>query len=351
MTARRWLLLCAIVGFVACAIGVALDAHAMLGCWLAAWFAVASIPIGALGVLFTSYLVRGGWTQDLHAPLMRAALMLPVAGLLFIPALIGMKALYPWAAADAALPWFKTAYLAPWFFVLRTILYFAIWTALALWAQRAFEDPDARVRAAAVGLIVWSLTVSFAGIDWLESIEPDFHSSIYGLLAISFTLLSGLAFGMLVVLQRAPRQMANTAYAGVLLSVLLLWAYLHAMQYIIIWTGNIPDEVVWYAERSAGGWAVALWVLFGAQFIIPFFALLSERVRASTLALIWIAGVTLALRFLEAAVLVLPPLKVGWALALCLPAAMLATGATLLLAWRTSERWRERLPFALSASR
>ena len=67
-----------------------------------------------------------------------------------------------------------------------------------------------------------------------------------------------------------------------LLSVLLLWAYLHAMQYIIIWTGNIPDEVVWYLERLRGGWGVALWALFICQFIVPFFVLLSERLRGST---------------------------------------------------------------------
>jgi len=343
MRERKWLRLCVIAGFVACGIGLFVDPKAMLGCWLAAWFAAAAIPIGALGVLFTSYLVRGGWTQDLHGPLARAALTLPVAGLLFIPVLAGMKAVYPWAGGDVALPWFKTAYLAPWFFALRAAFYFVIWTALALWAQRAFDDDAARVRSASVGLIVWSLTVSLAGIDWLESVEPYFHSSIYGMLTIGFVLLAGLAFGMMIVLQRLPRQMANTAYAGTLLSVLLLWAYLHAMQYIIIWTGNIPGEVVWYVKRSEGGWAVALWVLFLGQFIIPFLALCSPRVRSSTRALIWIAGATLALRYLEAAVLVLPPLKAGWALAFCLPAATLAIGATQLLAWRASEWWLARL--------
>jgi hypothetical protein len=136
--------------------------------------------------------------------------------------------------------------------------------------------------------------------------------------------------------------MANTAYAGVLLSVLLLWAYMHAMQYIIIWSGNIPDEVIWYYVRSEGGWGAALWVLFLGQFVIPFFALCSERVRGSTLALLWIAGVTLALRYLEAAVLVLPPLKAGWVLAFGLPAAILATGATLLLAWQLAGALVER---------
>jgi hypothetical protein len=339
---NRWALVCAFVGFIACGAGLLFDARAMLACYLVAWFAAGAICIGALGVLFTSWLVRAGWTQDLHAPLTRAALSLPLVGLLFIPVLIGMKVLYPWAAADA-LPGFKAFYLAPWFFVLRTVVYFAIWSTLALWAERAFHEPHARERVAVIGLIVWALTVSFAGVDWLESIEPDFHSSIYGLLALSFMLVAGLAFGIVMALQRLPRQMANTAYAGVLLATLLLWAYLHAMQYIIIWAGNIPDEVVWYRDRAEGGWAVALWALFVGQFIVPFFALLSERVRRSTRALIWIAGISLAARYLEAAVLVLPPLKIGGiALLLCLPPAIIATGASLILGWRGAQFWVAR---------
>jgi hypothetical protein len=321
------------MGFVVCAVGLLIDPPAVLASYLTAWFAASAIPIGALGVLFTTYLVRGGWTRDLPGPLSRAANTVPVAGLLFIPALIGMAAIYPWAGGGADLPPFKAAYLAPLFFVLRTVCYFAIWTALALWGRHAFGDRHTMERVASIGLIVWPLTVSIAGIDWLESLEPKFHSSVYGLLILSFTLVAAFAFGLLAVLLPArPRRMANTAYAGVLLSVLLLWAYLHAMQYIIIWAGNVPDEVTWYAVRSEGIWGFALWLLFLGQFILPFFALLSERVRASTRALIAIAAVTLALRYLESAVLILAPLDIGPLAIVFFPAAIIATGAALLVA-------------------
>jgi hypothetical protein len=337
--AHKRLALAALAGFAACGVGLTLDARVMLRCYLAVWFAVTAIPVGALGVLLTSYLVRGGWTQDLHAPLTRAARTLPLGGALFVPVLIGLSATYPWADGTVALSPFQAVYLAPWFFILRTIAYVVIWSALALWAERAFDDPDARERAGAIGLIVWSLTVSFAGIDWLESIEPDFHSSTYGLLALSFALVAGLAFGLVTVLRTQPRQMANSAYAGLLLATLLLWAYLHAMQYIIIWTGNIPDEVRWYTDRAEGFWAVVLWVLFVGQFIMPFFALIFAPVRRSTTALFWLAIASLGLRVVEAGVLVLPPLRAGGlALALGMTAAMLAIGASLLLGWRVTGR-------------
>src|SRR5262249_537445 len=92
---QRALLIGSAAGFIACAAGLLIDPGAVLASYLTAWFAVSAIPIGAPGVLFTTYLVRGGWTQDLQQPLSRAALAIPVAGLLFVPVLIGMSAIYP----------------------------------------------------------------------------------------------------------------------------------------------------------------------------------------------------------------------------------------------------------------
>jgi hypothetical protein len=345
---ERILTAAAIIGLAGCAVGLWLDPTTMLASYLSAWFTVSAVPIGALGVLLMSYLVRAGWTRDLHEPLSAATLAMPAAAVLFIPVLAGLSWVYPWASDDSALPAFKAVYLTPWFFIMRAVVYFAIWTALAAWAAWAYGRDAVMVRAASAGLIVWALTVSWAGIDWLESIEPDFHSSIYGLLAISFALLNGLAFGLVTVLafKRAHR-MSNASYAGVLLATLLLWAYLHAMQYIIIWSGNIPSEVIWYLVRLRSGWGYALWGLFIGQFFIPFFALLSARVRSSTSALLWLAGATLVLRYLEAVILILPPLHVsGFALLLDLPAAMLVVGASWLMAWRVAKplwnRWSRR---------
>jgi hypothetical protein len=326
----------AVLGFAGCAVGMLIDPRTMLASYLVTWFAVSAIPIGALAVLFTSWLVRGGWTRDLREPLTAAALTMPVVAVLFLPVILGLSEIYPWASDASGLPAFKAVYLTPWFFALRALIYFVVWTALALWAVRAAGDDAAMTRAASAGLIVWALTSSWAGIDWLESIEPHFHSSIYGLFAIDFDLLAGLGFGIVALLTlKRTRQMANTAYSGTLLAVLLLWAYMHAMQYIIIWTGNIPEEVIWYLRRLDGGWGVALWSLYILQFVVPFFVLLSERMRASSGTLLYLAVATLVLRWLEAAIFILPPLDVsGLALLLDLPAAMLLIGACCLLAWQ-----------------
>ncbi|WP_229169337.1 hypothetical protein [Bradyrhizobium altum] len=88
--------------------------------------------------------------------------------------------------------------------------------------------------------MIYALTVSLTGIDWMESLEPNFHSPIYGFLFLSFTLLSGLAFMLGISLLSGRRIGRSAGYSGLLLSLILLWAYLHAMQYIVIWSGNIP---------------------------------------------------------------------------------------------------------------
>ena len=329
-----------VAGLIGCALGLWIDARTMLAAYLVAWIALSAIPIGGLAVLLTTYLVRGGWTFDFFPILSRCVLTLPAFGLLLVPVLLGIPWLYPWASETTHLSAFQSGYLTPLFFVLRSAIYFVAWTAIAIWAVLGYGNDFAMRRAASVGLIVWALLTSFAAIDWIESLEPDFHSSIYGFLFISFQLLAGLGFAIAILLTSGRgQQMSNAAYSGTLLSVLLLWAYMHAMQYIIIWAGNIPEEIVWYLKRLHAGWGVALWLLFIAQFILPFFALLSEHIRSSTSALLWLAIATVALRWLEAAVLILPPLDLKLAaLWLDMPAALLLIAASALGGWRYADR-------------
>jgi hypothetical protein len=194
-----------------------------------------------------------------------------------------------------------------------------------LWARDAFGDPERMTRAASVGLMVYALTASFAGIDWIESLTPQMHSSIYGLLLIGFQLLAGFGFAVFIALWRGR---PTRRYGEILLSLLLLWAYLQAMQYIVIWAADIPDEVTWYLHRASGGWAVVTWGLMLGQFVIPFFALLSERVRYGQRPVLWLCGATLALRLVEAFWLVLPSTHAdGWVLLLDIPAVTLVLAA------------------------
>jgi hypothetical protein len=290
------------------AIGLVADIHSTLAAYLVAWIALGSIPIGALGIIMMSYLIRWNWTAALRPILMAAIAALPLVAILFVPVLIWMASVYPAASDPVSLKPFKAIYLAPWFFALRSIVYFTIWSLLALWLRRAGNNSERMTRAASVGLIVYALSVSLAGVDWLESLEPDFHSSIYGLLFLGFAMLSGLAFGIAGGLRVRRRIGSRKAYSALLLSMILVWAYLHAMQYLVIWSGNIPDEVTWYLKRSSHGWQVLLAVLALGQFVFPFFAFVIERIRRDRSWLLGLCALTLLMRCFEAALLVLPPL-------------------------------------------
>ena len=137
--------------------GLAIDARSTLAAYLVAWVAIGAIPLGVLGVLMTSYLVRRAWTDALHGIMVSATSVLPVLGVLLLPVLIGIKGLYPAAEPGHALPAFKAFYLAPWFFVLRTVVYFVVLCGLALWQPAVWGDPERMMRSASVGLIVWAL--------------------------------------------------------------------------------------------------------------------------------------------------------------------------------------------------
>jgi hypothetical protein len=352
----RWLG-AALLGLAAIVVSLLIEPTTLLTTYLATVVTLSAIPVGAIAVLMVTYLVRGAWTEGLHIPLTAAALTTPIAAALFIPVLIALPWLYPWTqGAGVEAGSLKAMWLAPGFFVIRTVLYFALWTVLAIWIRRAWAEPRRMVATASAGLILYALSASFAGVDWLESLTPEFHSSIYGLLFLTFQLLAGLAFALTIVLSKpgAP----TFRYGATLLSLLLLWAYNHAMQYIIIWSGNIPDEAAWYLAREAGAWGVVLWTLFALQFIIPFFAMLSSTIRNGRRSLLFIASLTVALRFLEAFILALPQRQIDdIALFLAIPGTIVFAGLVWWVAFefslervRRSARDTRPLPDAFDAS-
>lgn len=301
----RRVLIAIVAATVVLIVGALVDHRSAAAAYLVAWIAVSAIPIGTLGVLMVSYLVRRAWTDELHPAMMALNATIPVFGLLFLPVLLDLAPLYPAVTHHETLPAFKAVYLAPWFVAVRMVVYFVIWTWLAARLQAAWPDPDRMVRMASGGLIIYALSVSLAGVDWLEALEPHFHSSIYGLLYLGMVLLDGVAgaIGLGLLLHRIRK---TAGYSALLLSTILLWAYLHAMQYIVIWSGNIPEEATWYIDRSSDGWQFILTLLAVGQFVVPFFALLSHRIRADRRWLLGLCGLTLAMRISEVSILAFP---------------------------------------------
>jgi hypothetical protein len=331
----RYALPAGLLALAAWVVGLLFAPKAALLGWLVAFLAFSSVAVGCLAVLMMVVLVPGTWRRLYTGPLLIGSALLPVAALAAIPILLGLGALYSWTdpGATAAYPAFKAAWLSPAFFIVRQVGYWAIllglWIALLLF-------PFARTGIAAVGLIVYALVASWMGIDAAETLTPDFHSSIYGLLILGGQWIAALAFGIAVGVG-AEDKPPGLAAAGAYMVALLAWAYLHAMQFIVIWAGDIPDEVGWYVARGTGGWEFVTAVLFLVQGLAIFFAMLSPSVRSSRTAMTAIAFITLAMRPIEAAWLILPRQGGGWAawlLAFCALVAMAGLGAAAIAAFR-----------------
>ena len=334
------------IGLLGCLAGFIFAPRDTLAAWLVCWLGWGSIPIGALALLMLVALIPGTWRQLYEVPLRLGATLVPLVAVAVIPLLIGIELLYPWTAhgATAGYAAFKAAWLSTGFFVVRTVVYLVVLSLLA-WALLTVR-PALRAPIAAFGVILYAIIGSLIGIDFAESTEPNFHSSIYGLLALTNQWLAGISFAILLGLW-SHRGQAPRAAAGVLVTAILMWGYMHAMQYIVIWAGNIPAEASWYIERGRHGWWALAWILYGFQGLISFCALLSPKVRNSSRAMIVLALLTLLMRLVEQAWLVLPGLPgLGWAVApliLAVSLAMLGFGWVGAIAVARRERaWTTR---------
>jgi hypothetical protein len=344
MTRDRALLI-GIIGLVGCAAGLVLAPRQALIAWLVCWLGWGSIPIGALALLMLVALIPGSWHRLYAQPLVLGTTLVPLVAIAMIPLLVGVELIYPWTAngATAGYAAFKAVWLSTGFFVVRTVVYLLALTLIA-WALLA-ASPRMRGPIAAAGVIAYALIGSLIGIDFAESTQPEFHSSIYGLLALTNQWLAGISFAILLGLWSSDGK-APLAAAGVLVTALLMWGYMHAMQYIVIWAGDIPAEARWYIERGRDDWGALAWLLYGLQGLVTFAALLSPTVRASRRAMMALAGLTLVMRVIENAWLVLPGMAgIGWPVAPLMVAASLAMlgfgWAGALALRRREETWNE----------
>jgi hypothetical protein len=331
-TFRRVQLIALAIGLIAavlCVLGAVLNLERFMQSYLVAYLFWVSMALGGLGILMLDYLASGIWGLPIQRPLEAVARTLPLLAILFLPLLLDLPGLYPWAQADAAADpaiAHKAAYLNVPFFIIRAALYFAVWIVLALvltrWAARRDRRPDnaldARLQSlSAVGLVLAGLTTTFAFVDWGMSLAPHWSSSIYGMMLGIGALLSGMAFATLVVtlLARRPPLAGVTTprvlndLDALLLSFVMAYAYMAFMQYLIAWMGNLAEEIPWYVRRLNNGWqwVAAALVVFG--FAVPFFLLMSRSIKRNILALLVLSALLLVMRLVDVFWLVIPAFR------------------------------------------
>jgi hypothetical protein len=283
------------------------------------------VPLGAAAILMMHHLVNGRWGWSIRGPLEAAAGTLPLLLPLFVPVAIGVPQLYSWVHASAAsgeqASPFRHLYLTQSLFLARALLFLVLWGAggwlLVRWSRRqpvgATDVSWGLARLSAAGLVVYFLTESFAGIDWVGSLTADWYSSVLGLYLIVGQALTGLAVLILlaVLLQRFGLENPLTPamlndLGNLLLAFVVLHAYLAYAQFFIIWNGNLPHANAWYQPRMHGVWGWISWLLIVIHFFLPFVALLFRRIKREQRILVGLVFVIVVARAIEALWLVLP---------------------------------------------
>ncbi len=254
---------------------------AMIPSYLAAWLFWAALPIGALPLLMALELLGGAWSVQLLPPLRRLALTVPVAGLLVVPVLVRLHALYPWARGVAPNGPLGAAWLGPAGFVIRAIVYFAIWTVLAVIFARpvAAERRGRRRVAAGAGLGLHLAIATLAAVDWTLSLDTRWYSAEFGLLMIAAQCCIALAAAILIGASAADPEVGMPESGALLLMLAGAWLYLQFIQFLTVWSADKPGEIIWYLQRDGDGGRTIEWLAFATGFLLPLCILLPRTAR------------------------------------------------------------------------
>jgi hypothetical protein len=308
----------------------------MLYSYLFAYIFWGLLAFGCFGLSLLQHTVQAKW----GLPVIRifeaggGTRMLMLFAILLVPivytVVTGNAVIYPWAdpqnVANDHILQHRQPYMNPIFWTIRWLGFFALWM---FWSNRMrqstlrqdetkkFSEQQMRANWAAPGLVMFVLTMTFAFTDWIMSADVHWFSTMYGVWLIAGMGLAGLALVSLILGVNHRRE----PYAGVvtprltrdlgnlMLTFTMLWAYTSLSQYLIIWSGNLPEFTVYYVNRSQGWWnAIGAAAIVG-QFFIPFVMLLSPRVKATPMLLARLAGWILVLRLIDTYQVVIPTFR------------------------------------------
>ncbi len=327
----------AIAGVVVCVIGAFLaGATQFFQSYLYAFLFWNGLGLGCLSALMLHHLVQGRWGFMIQRILEAGAKTLVVTAVLFLPILFyGAKLIYPWmpggalAGSEAVLQ--KVQYLNPTFFTIRAIIYFAVWIGLTLVLTRASRKLDEtgdqrlclRMRwTSGPGLVAYMVTLTFAMTDWGMSLEPDWFSTIYEPLFLVGYALACLAFSTIILSKVAKdkphSEVMSTDYfhhlGSLMCGFVVLWSYMAFSQFLITWSGNLPEEIPWYLNRQSPGLNLIALILILFHFALPLFILMQRRVKRGANALVVMAFWIFLMRFVDIYWIIMPafrPKEVG----------------------------------------
>jgi hypothetical protein len=330
---ERRALVVGVLGTVGCILGWILQRDVFIRSYLLAFLAVLGLSLGSLGLLMLQHLTGGHWGIMIRRPLESATRVLWLVAGFFIPLIFGMQYLYkthtvagearvgwldaPRRPAEGALSEMQEWWLTHNSFLIRVAIYFLIWLTLSwlfnkLSAEQDVNKEDRKLRRrikfwAGPGIILYVFAMSFAAIDWVMSLSPHWASTIYGFIFVAGQVISAMSLMILVVVMFSYsepfshfiQQRHLHDLSKLLFAFNMLWAYFSFSQLLIIWSGNLPEEITFYHQRLQGAWGfVAVGVLV-FHFFLPFLVLLSHDVKRKRQLIPIVAGWMIAMRVLD----------------------------------------------------
>jgi hypothetical protein len=321
---QRLSLMVGVAGLVLLAIGALFYPRQLFHSYLIGFLMWLGISLGSLAILMMQYLTGGAWGILIRRTLESAARTLPLMAIMFIPLLLGLRSLYVWThpgglSGSEALE-HKRLYLNIPFFLVRAVGYFAIWITLSqLLSRWSFEqdrttDPgrlhwlgERFQRLSGPGLVLYALTILFASTDWIMSLEPEWRTTILGILIMGGQGLGAFAFAILVTALLSERKPISAVarpdhfhdLGNLLLAFIMLWAYFSFSQLLIVWSGDLPEESPWYLRRlqNGGEWIAMMLIIF--HFALPFSLLLLRENKRKPHRLAMVAGLVIFMRVVD----------------------------------------------------
>jgi hypothetical protein len=267
----------------------------------------------------TGHLTGGNWWMLGRRIFEAAGRCIPMLAILFLPILLGSKQLYSWMTIDPAtdkMLSMKAWWLNHHWWIGRAVIYFVLWILLSILLTRLSWQQDESASPAiwrsmkvisGIGILIWAWTLTGAVVDWGMSLDPHWYSTIYGMIFMIGEALSMLAFTIIVLsllskyspMDEVLRPDRLHDVGKLLLAFTMVWAYFSFSQWLIIWMGNLPDEISWYVDRFRGGWQFVGLALVVFHFALPFALLLSRDLKRNPRKLIPIALIVILGRWVD----------------------------------------------------
>src|SRR5438270_4412170 len=294
-------------------------------------FYFTSLSLSALFFLSTQRLTSARWSASLRRIPEAFSLALPVAALLMMVLYFGRQYLFPWTHpgifANAPAIAGKVRYLqTPWVFA-RMIFCLVTWIIFALLFRRASLQQDRHPELSlklhqrlttysVLFILTFALTFTAGAFDWLISLQPEWFSTMFAVYAFAGTFVQGIAaitLAVVVLKERGPLRHHVSEHqlhdlGKLLFAFSVFWAYIWTCQYLLIWYGNIPEEVTFFAKRTNGPWLYLFAINFIINWVVPFTVLMSKGAKCNHKVLKTICGVVLIGRWLDLYLLITPSL-------------------------------------------